>query len=253
MFVRSPSPGCSSFLATGDFDGDRPGHQRPAGASTSSSTAPGDYVPEHPGHLLDVPPDDRLRAARRALVGAASALWLTRRRPDARASAGSAASAVLRDRRAVRWPTPSAGSSPRWAASRGSSFRTRRLDDVRMLTADGVSPAVGAAGSLISLIVFTLLYGVLAVVEVGLLLEYAEAGAAATTTPTADAEATRRRRRRARSRSPTEDGRRHGTHRPSGSSSSPSCGPATSSSRASTSASACCCPSSAATRPSAGC
>jgi cytochrome d ubiquinol oxidase subunit I len=46
----------------------------------------------------------------------------------------------------------------------------------QMLTADAASPSVGAGDVITSLSVFTLLYGVLAVVEVGLLLRYARAG-----------------------------------------------------------------------------
>ncbi|HET7476759.1 MAG TPA: cytochrome ubiquinol oxidase subunit I, partial [Dermatophilaceae bacterium] len=44
-------------------------------------------------------------------------------------------------------------------------------------TADSVSPSVGASGVATSLVVLTLLYGVLAIVEVGLFLRYARAGA----------------------------------------------------------------------------
>ena len=51
-------------------------------------------------------------------------------------------------------------------------------DAVRMLTADGVSPSVGAATVLTSLITFTLLYAALAVVELRLLVRYAKAGPA---------------------------------------------------------------------------
>ncbi len=52
-----------------------------------------------------------------------------------------------------------------------------------MRTADGVSPSVGAATVATSLIVFTLLYAALAVVEVGLLVRYAKAGPAAGAAP----------------------------------------------------------------------
>jgi cytochrome d ubiquinol oxidase subunit I len=48
--------------------------------------------------------------------------------------------------------------------------------DVRMLTSDGVSPTVGTATVLTSLIVFTLLYAALAVVELRLLVHYVKAG-----------------------------------------------------------------------------
>jgi len=44
-------------------------------------------------------------------------------------------------------------------------------------TAESVSPSVSTADAATSLIVLTVLYGILAVVEVGLLLKYARAGA----------------------------------------------------------------------------
>ena len=50
------------------------------------------------------------------------------------------------------------------------------LDAVRLLTRDGVSPSVGAYAVVISLVSFTLVYGLLAVVELRLLLRYAKAG-----------------------------------------------------------------------------
>jgi cytochrome bd ubiquinol oxidase subunit I len=53
-------------------------------------------------------------------------------------------------------------------------------------TADSVSPSVGAGSVATSLIVLTLLYGVLAVVEVGLFVKYARAGAPEIETPTDD-------------------------------------------------------------------
>ena len=46
-----------------------------------------------------------------------------------------------------------------------------------MNTEDGVSPGVGATEVLISMLVFTLLYGALALVEVKLMVKYASAGA----------------------------------------------------------------------------
>jgi cytochrome d ubiquinol oxidase subunit I len=50
---------------------------------------------------------------------------------------------------------------------------------VRMLTTDGVSPTVGTATVLTSLITFTLVYAALAVVELRLLVHYVKAGPAA--------------------------------------------------------------------------
>jgi cytochrome d ubiquinol oxidase subunit I len=55
-----------------------------------------------------------------------------------------------------------------------------------MLTTDGVSPSVGTATVLTSLIVFTLLYAALAVIELGLLVRYAKAGPAAAGVHTAE-------------------------------------------------------------------
>jgi cytochrome d ubiquinol oxidase subunit I len=49
--------------------------------------------------------------------------------------------------------------------------------EVRMLTADGVSPIVDAPTVIVSLVVFTLLYGSLAVVWFGLMRRYASEGA----------------------------------------------------------------------------
>jgi cytochrome bd ubiquinol oxidase subunit I len=53
-------------------------------------------------------------------------------------------------------------------------------------TAQSASPSVGASEVATSLIVLTLLYGVLAVIEVGLVLRYARAGAPEIETPTDD-------------------------------------------------------------------
>jgi cytochrome d ubiquinol oxidase subunit I len=60
------------------------------------------------------------------------------------------------------------------------------LDTVRLLTKNGVSPSVGLSSVLISLIAFTLVYGVLAVVELKLLLRYAKAGPATDDVPRDD-------------------------------------------------------------------
>ena len=43
-------------------------------------------------------------------------------------------------------------------------------------TSSGVSPSVSAGEVITSLVVFTLIYGILAIVEVGLLLKYARGG-----------------------------------------------------------------------------
>ena len=59
---------------------------------------------------------------------------------------------------------------------------------VRMLTGDGVSPSVGTATVLTSLIVFTLLYAALAVIELRLLVHYVKAGPAPAPSGTAEHE-----------------------------------------------------------------
>jgi cytochrome bd ubiquinol oxidase subunit I len=55
-----------------------------------------------------------------------------------------------------------------------------------MLTTDGVSPTVGTATVLTSLITFTLVYAALAVVELRLLVHYVQAGPAAAAISTAE-------------------------------------------------------------------
>ena len=52
-----------------------------------------------------------------------------------------------------------------------------------MTTATGVSSTVGASSVLISMVIFTLLYGALAVVEVKLLLRYIKPGAVPVAAP----------------------------------------------------------------------
>jgi len=53
-----------------------------------------------------------------------------------------------------------------------------------LLTRDGVSPSVGTPTVLISLIGFTLVYGLLALIDVYLMAKYARAGAGEETTST---------------------------------------------------------------------
>ena len=59
---------------------------------------------------------------------------------------------------------------------------------VRKLTSDGVSPSVGTATVLTSLIVFTLLYAALAVIELRLLVHYVKQGPPAARTGPAEHE-----------------------------------------------------------------
>ncbi len=99
-----------------------------------------------------------------------------------------------------------------------------------MLTKNGISSSVSSTDIVISLVIFVLLYGVLATVDFLLMLKYSRQQL-----PPARAE---RRGGRARAGRPVLRSRCNSCR--SGSSSSPSCGPASSSWRASTSASACC-------------
>jgi cytochrome d ubiquinol oxidase subunit I len=57
------------------------------------------------------------------------------------------------------------------------------LPEVRLMTSDAISTSVGTATVATSLIAFTLVYAVLAVVEVGLLRSYVRAGPDAAITP----------------------------------------------------------------------
>ncbi|HWD82475.1 MAG TPA: cytochrome ubiquinol oxidase subunit I, partial [Kribbella sp.] len=56
-----------------------------------------------------------------------------------------------------------------------------------MQTRDGVSPTVGAGSVLTSMITFTVLYGVLAVIEVALLLRFAKTAPTVPAEPSVDA------------------------------------------------------------------
>ena len=93
-----------------------------AGPVESSSSVRATSPPERAGHLLVVPADDRLRRPGGA-VRAVDAVGLPQGQHPAvgaHAEAGSPGSGS-RPSSSRCWPTPSAGSSPRWAASPGSS------------------------------------------------------------------------------------------------------------------------------------
>ncbi len=118
--LRSRSRG-AVFLATGHLGRRGPGHQQPAGGIRPDRRGVRHrrLRPEHPDHLLDLPADDRdgragLRSSRSGPSGPTrkgrvpTTKWFAPDRDPA-----AAAASVRRQ--------PSAGSSPRWAASRGSS------------------------------------------------------------------------------------------------------------------------------------
>jgi cytochrome d ubiquinol oxidase subunit I len=171
-------PGLASFLATGSFDGEVEGIND-LQAQYQALYGPGDYVPNVPVTYWSF----RLMiglgliAVAVALVG----LWLTRRR------AGE-------NTRLLNWVwrvAPWAIGLPLLANTFGWIFTEMGRQPWTVFgllrTQDSVSPTVTSAAVLTSLLVFTLLYGVLAVVEVFLIIRYAKAGAPAVEPP-ADAE-----------------------------------------------------------------
>ena len=166
-------PGLLSYLATGTWNGPESTVQGINNLQAQYLEEFPQYGPEmnfvavRPGHLLGLPPDDRPRHDRRP-VRAVGAVGLPRR-PHAE---GQVRHLRQRDHRAlpaVR-ASPPAGSSPRWAASPGSSSASRSR-----LTA--VSPLLTTTEVWISMIGFTLVYAILAIIEVALLLKYIKKGA----------------------------------------------------------------------------
>ena len=171
---RITMPELLSFLATGSFDGKveginqlraqyREDLRQDPGATYYS---PGGYTPIIPVTYWSF----RLMIGLGMLAAALGAAPPVAHpaRPGSRRSALAA-----RGRRpafpAAASVTRSAGSSPRWAASHGWSSGV-------MTTAHGVSPGVSAGEALHLLIALTALYGVLMVVEFGLLLKLIRAG-----------------------------------------------------------------------------
>ncbi|WP_161151966.1 cytochrome ubiquinol oxidase subunit I [Pseudonocardia sp. SID8383] len=159
-------PRLLSFLATGTWDGEVEGiHQLQEEAV--AAFGPGLYTPDIPLSYWMF----RLMIGFGVLAGllAVTGLWLTRR---SRAT-----------RRLPRWFGPAAGlglAAPLLANTAGWIFteagRQPWVVYGVLRTADGVSPSVGWASVLTSLVVFTLLYGALAVVEVVLLVRAVQAG-----------------------------------------------------------------------------
>ncbi|MEJ8279059.1 cytochrome ubiquinol oxidase subunit I [Pseudonocardia spirodelae] len=159
-------PRLLSYLATGTWDGRVEGI-RQLQAQAVAAFGPGGYVPDVPLTYWTF----RLMIGfgLLAAVLAVAGLWLTRRaradRPLPRwfgtaALAGVAAPLLANS---VGWIFTEAGRQP-WLV-----YGVLR-------TADGVSPSVGWASVLTSLVVFTLLYGALAVVEVVLLVRAVRGG-----------------------------------------------------------------------------
>jgi cytochrome bd ubiquinol oxidase subunit I len=159
-------PGLLSFLSTGSFDGTVQGINDLQSAY-EDQYGPGNYVPYIPITYWGF----RLMIGL-GMLGAAWALWaLWRYRRGRNPQKGrifrfSALAIVL---------GPLLGMSAGWIFT--EMGRQPWIVFGQQLTADGVSPLTTTTEVWISLIGFTLLYGALAVVEVGLLLKYIKAGA----------------------------------------------------------------------------
>jgi len=158
-------PGVLSFMATGSLDGRVEGINDLQAAS-EQSYGPGDYRPLIPMTYWTF----RLMIGFGAIAGLLSVLglWLSRRtarRPIPRWYYRACVVALFLPFAAnsVGWIFTEMGRQP-WAV-----FGILR-------TADGVSPGVSAGTVLTSLIVLTLLYGALAVVDGVLMVRYAAAG-----------------------------------------------------------------------------
>jgi cytochrome bd ubiquinol oxidase subunit I len=157
-------PGVLSFMATGSFSGSVEGINDLQQKATEQF-GPGDYLPVIPMTYWTF----RLMIGFGMLAALVSVLglWFTRRRATGvprwfwTAAVFSLALPFLAN--SVGWIFTEMGRQP-WLV-----FGVLR-------TADGVSPSVGAASVLISLVVFTLLYGALAVVDGVLMVRYAKAG-----------------------------------------------------------------------------
>ncbi|MGW7538765.1 cytochrome ubiquinol oxidase subunit I [Amycolatopsis sp. NPDC054798] len=157
-------PGVLSFMATGRFDGQVEGIDN-LQAAAEQKYGPGDYRPDIPVTYWTF----------RLMIGfgflclllSAAGLWLFRRGRSPRA----------------RWFLPAATlalSFPFLANSVGWIFTEMGRQPWSVFgvltTADSVSPTISAGNVLTSLIVFTVLYGVLAVVDGVLMVRYAKAG-----------------------------------------------------------------------------
>ncbi|RIJ76416.1 cytochrome ubiquinol oxidase subunit I [Nakamurella silvestris] len=157
-------PGLLSFMGTGSFDGTIEGIND-LQAEYQEKFGPGDYVPNVPVTYWNF----------RLMVGAGGALllvsivglWLTRkgRHPQQRWVWRLATWSVLGAfvGNSAGWIFTEMGRQP-WTV-----FGLYR-------TADSVSPTVTAGEVLTSLIIFTVLYGILAVIEGKLMFKYAKAG-----------------------------------------------------------------------------
>ncbi|MBV1853081.1 cytochrome ubiquinol oxidase subunit I [Catellatospora tritici] len=162
-------PDLLSFLATGTFDGKVQGIND-LQAEYEAKYGPGDYKPNIPVTYWTF----RLMIGFGALASliALWVLWATRkgRAPDANTRGGKLLLAG-----ALALPLlPLLANSTGWIFT--EMGRQPWIVFGQMKTAVAASPSVSSGDVITSMAVFTLLYGALAVVEVGLLLKYAKAG-----------------------------------------------------------------------------
>ncbi|GAA1639756.1 cytochrome ubiquinol oxidase subunit I [Saccharothrix algeriensis] len=162
-------PGVLSFLATGSFDGRVQGIND-LQAAYVQQFGPGRYMPNIPVTYWTF----RLMIGTGvvAAILALWALWSIRK--------GRAPEPGRRSTRFLMWGMIALPLLPLAANSFGWIFtemgRQPWIVFSQMKTAVAASPAVSSGDVITSLIVYTLLYGALAVVEVGLLLHFARAG-----------------------------------------------------------------------------
>lgn len=165
-------PGVLSFMATGSFDGKVEGVNDIQAASVAQF-GPGDYTPDIPVTywMFRLMIGFGVLAALLSVVG----LWLTRRRARGPVPRwfyrGSVVGLFL----------PFAANSAGWIFT--EMGRQPWVVYGTLRTADGVSPSVGAVTVLISLVVLTLLYGALAMVDGMLMVRYAKVGPPPPTPP----------------------------------------------------------------------
>lgn len=174
-------PGVTSYLATGDFDATIPG-VREVQASYEQLYGPGNYTPLLPVTYWSF----RLMmgfgvfSAALALAG----LWLTRRGriPSSPWFGRLALVAIPMPflANATGWIFTEMGRQP-WVVAPNPTGEM----EIRLLTAVGVSP-VSAWSVLTSLVVFTVVYGVLAIVWFGLMRRYTAHGAQPVDPPPGD-------------------------------------------------------------------
>jgi len=170
-------PRVLSFMATGSFDGKVEGINDLQTAE-AAQYGPGDYTPSIPSTFWTF----RLMIGFGMLAGLLSlaGLWLTRRRartPVPRWYYRAALAGLF---------LPFAANSAGWIFTEMGRQPWSVFGVLR--TADGISPGVSAGMVLTSLIVLTLLYGALAVIDGVLMVRYAKAGPppAETDSPTDD-------------------------------------------------------------------